>query len=33
MGIRGLLWRGPWIVAVCLAVALIGPGLSGGTRS
>ena len=29
MGTRGLLWRGPWIVAVCLAVALIGPGLAG----
>jgi len=29
MGTRGLLWRAPWIVAVCLAVALIGPGLAG----
>jgi len=26
---RLLLWRAPWIAAVCLALALIGPGLSG----
>ena len=29
MGIRGLVWRGPWIVGVCVAIALIGPGLAG----
>lgn len=26
---RLLLWRAPWIAAVCLALALIGPGLAG----
>src|SRR3990172_6428878 len=26
---RLLLWRAPWIAAVCLALALIGPGLPG----
>ena len=29
MGIRGLCWRAPWIAAVCLALAFIGPGLAG----
>ncbi len=29
MGNRGLLWQGVWVVAVCLALAFVGPGLAG----
>jgi len=29
MATRSILWRLPWILAVCLGLALIGPGLAG----